>query len=158
MSTINKRSGSHFTVQEMKEISSCIAKIEEMIRPKMIDLNKEERDRLGESNKHKRLFVSKVVDYKLLHSELSSKEVDWDAFNLAFADKTFLRSSILCLQNILIQMDNTRLVYDDQNFKAALVDYENTRAAAEAQKAKYVEKYNELKSLLSEINNGNAIT
>lgn len=151
MITTNNFSGNHFTLQEMKEISALIYKIDELVRPKMVTLSDAEKGKLNQSSKSKRLFVSKVVDYKLRQSELSSKNVDWDYFNLIFADKTFLKSSILCLQNILLQMDNIRSVYDNENFKASLADFENTREAAEANKSRYEEKYNELKLLFSEI-------
>ncbi|WP_150030923.1 hypothetical protein [Taibaiella lutea] len=142
---------SHFNLQEMKDIRSLIVKLTEAVQPKLITGENENKEEYMQYNREKRLFAGKVVEFKLKHPELSSKEVDWDEFNLLFADNAFFKSTILCLQAILMKMDNTRLAYDNEIYRSALTDYENTYNNFESGKTRYEKKYNDLKEILSRI-------
>lgn len=141
----------HFSSQEMKNIRDLINKLTESVQPKLVLTPHESSEQSLQYNKEKRLFVGKIAEYRLMHPELSSKEVDWDKFNLLFADNAFLKSTMLCLQAILLKMDNTRIIYDTEIYNLALGDYENTRSEFEAGKLRYENKLNELKQLLSNI-------
>jgi len=141
----------HFSIEEMKNIRDLITRLTEMIQPKLTEAPHEATEESLQYNKEKRLFAGKIAEYKLMHPELSSIKVDWDKYNLLYADNAFLKSTMLCLQAILLKIDNTRIIYDAEIYHAALIDYEDTRNHLEAGKLRYENKFNELKQLLSNI-------
>lgn len=135
----------HYTPGEIKKAHELLNALQDLLQPRFISLNEAERSLYASINEKNKLVISKVKDYYEQEPDLASDEIDWKEFMLAYQDRAFLSFTITTMQRIVQSMDSTRILYDYDNYKAALHDYEYALHKNDGTDPRFEKKVKELK-------------
>ncbi|MBK8443206.1 MAG: hypothetical protein IPL35_07225 [Sphingobacteriales bacterium] len=119
-----------------------------------------ERGRLGSINNQNKLIVNKVRDYRLSQPTLSSPDIDWTEFLNDFDSRTFIQNLMMRLDGLLQSLENAKILYDWDNYQAALIDYDHAKYKAGTQALGYETNLEKNKQSFSrtDISGGNEMT
>ena len=139
----------HFTVAEKTANKRSSYYIRKHIYLKFVNLSAEDRKKYGSINEQNKLIVNKVKDYRASHPNLSSPDVNWIEFQADYDDRESIVQWIQRIVNIEGGLDNIKILADNDNFKAALRDYEYSKYKATTNAFGYEEKCSEIKQFFS---------
>jgi hypothetical protein len=111
------------SITDVENISKSIDNIQLAIAGKMVNLTPDERQKYGSINEQNKLLVSKVNDVHNSHPQFDSSKVDWAEFTADFAIRSILEKLISRLQSITEQLDDTKILHDNDNYQQSLNQY-----------------------------------
>lgn len=111
------------TAADITEITKALDAIEIAIKNKMVNLTPEERQKYGSINEQNKLLVNKINDYHSSHPQYDSPKVDWTEFAADFAIRPVLEKLISRMRSIAEQLDDTKILHDNDNYQQALAQY-----------------------------------
>lgn len=136
--------GNHYKPDEMKKVRDLLVQIQSILEPRFANLSEEERSKYGSINEKNKLVVNKVKDYLDAEPELCSDEIDWTEFMLDYNDRAFLAAAIYTMQRMIQGMENTKILGDYDNFRAAIRDYAYARFRNDGNDPRFEKKVKEL--------------
>ncbi len=111
------------TTADTDTIANALGNIEAAISQKMVNLTAEERQKYGSINEQNKLFVNKVNDVHNSQPQFDSSKVDWAEFANDFAIRQTLENIITRMKSIAEQLDDTKILHDNDNYQQALSQY-----------------------------------
>lgn len=117
----------HYTPQEKTAIIDALNALETLLKPKLSMLTPEERSMYGSVNEHNKLLINKVRDLRTSQPELSSPDVDWEAFENDHTSRTFIQGIMMRVDNLQLGLQSSKILHDWDNYQASLTDYDYTK-------------------------------
>ena len=111
------------TVADTDAITKALTDIENAIKAKTVNLTPDERQKYGSINEQNKLFVNKVNDLHSSQPQFDSGKVNWPEFESDFAIRSSLENIILRMNSIEEQLDDTKILHDNDNYQQALSQY-----------------------------------
>lgn len=111
------------SADDLSNITKAMDQLQTAITGKMVNLTPEERQKYGSINEQNKLLVNKVNDLNTAQPAFSSSKVNWVEFTSDFAIRGQLESIITRLRSIAEQLDDTKILHDNDNYQAALSQY-----------------------------------
>jgi len=111
------------TQPDIEKIKESVANILTVLTGKTVNLTPEERQKYGSINEQNKLFVNKVNDVHSSHPQFDTAKVNWAEFTSDFAIRKELENIISQLQSIVEQLDDTKILHDNDNYQQALSQY-----------------------------------
>ena len=139
----------HFNEDEERAVTDAIFKLEEALVNKLANLTSSERQQLGSIKEQNKLVVNKVYEYSKNHPQLRSTDVDWDEFERDYRSRAFLEQVIQSLEQLLDGVLSAKILHDNDNYKASLVDYEFTKYKNSTSTPGFKKKEMELKQFFA---------
>jgi hypothetical protein len=139
----------HLSLSERDQAFNLIDQLQTLLQPKLVQLDAEERKKYGSVNEQNKLIINKVLDYSKAMPHLRDPELDWAEFDADYQDRQILEMLVTRLQSFVYALENTKIVHDYDNYRAALNDYSHAQYKAERKQAEYLQKANDLQQLFS---------
>ena len=111
------------TVADTDAITKALTDIENAIKAKTVNLTPDERQKYGSINEQNTLFVNKVHDLHSSQPQFNSSKVDWPEFESDFAIRSSLENIMLRMRSIVEQLDDTKILHDNDNYQQSLSQY-----------------------------------
>lgn len=111
------------TAADIDNINKALDNIQTLIAGKMVNLTPDERQKYGSINVQNKLLVNKVNDVHNSHPQFDSAKVDWAEFTADFAIRNTMEKAISRLKTITEQLDDTKILHDNDNYQQALNQY-----------------------------------
>lgn len=148
---ITNLNNSHLTAAQVTTAKDAITALETALEVVNINLSAEDRQRYGSINEQNKLLVNKVMDFHTTQPALQTPHVDWAEFDNDFTSRSQLESMIARLESLTTRLNNAKILYDYDNYQAALADYAYTNFMAGSGTVGYETKMNELKQFFGRI-------
>ncbi len=142
------------TAADLDKINNAITDIENTIKTKMVNLTPEERQKYGSINEQNKLLVNKVNDIHNSLPQFDSAQVDWAAFIDDFLIRSILEKIIGRLKSIVEQMDDTKILHDNDNYQQSLTQYAYVSYLAEQNEPGITTVKEELSKFFNRTNSG----
>lgn len=117
----------HFTPQEKTTILESLSALEVVLKPKLSVLTAEERSTYGSVNEQNKLIINKVRDLRSSQPDLSSPDVNWEAFENDHNSRDFIQGIMMRLDSIHLGLQSSKILHDWDNYQASLTDYDYTK-------------------------------
>ena len=111
------------TAADENIINKALDDIQNAIISKTVNLTPDERQKYGSINEQNKLLVNKVNDVHSSHPQFDSSKVNWAEFASDFAIRSTLEKIISRLNSIAEQLDDTKILHDNDNYQQALSQY-----------------------------------
>ena len=111
------------TAADENIINKALDDIQNAILSKTVNLTPDERQKYGSINEQNKLLVNKVNDVHSSHPQFDSSKVNWAEFASDFAIRSTLEKIISRLNSIAEQLDDTKILHDNDNYQQALSQY-----------------------------------
>ena len=111
------------TVADTDAIAKALTDIENAIKAKTVNLTPDERQKYGSINEQNKLFVNKVNDLHSSQPQFNSNKVNWPEFESDFAIRSSLEKIMLRMKSIVEQLDDTKILHDNDNYQQSLSQY-----------------------------------
>ena len=111
------------TAADENIINKALDDIQNAIISKTVNLTPDERQKYGSINEQNKLFVNKVNDVHSSHPQFDSSKVNWAEFASDFAIRSTLEKNISRLNSIAEQLDDTKILHDNDNYQQSLSQY-----------------------------------
>lgn len=111
------------TPADIELIQESVANILTATTGKTVNLTPEERQKYGSINEQNKLLVNKVNDVHGSHPQFDSPKVNWAQFISDFVIRPQLESTISQLKSIVEQLEDTKILHDNDNYQQALSQY-----------------------------------
>ncbi len=111
------------TPENLEQVNAGLTAIEAIIKNKTVNLTPEERQKYGSINEQNKLLVNKVNDFHISQPQFDTTKVEWAEFENDFAIRSALEKIILRLQSISEQLDDTKVLHDNDNYQQSLSQY-----------------------------------
>ena len=111
------------TVADTDAIAKALTDIENAIKAKTVNLTPDERQKYGSINEQNKLFVNKVNDLHSSQPQFDSSKVNWPEFESDFAIRSNLEKIMLRMKSIVEQLDDTKILHDNDNYQQSLSQY-----------------------------------
>ena len=111
------------TVADTDAIAKALTDIENAIKAKTVNLTPDERQKYGSINEQNKLFVNKVNDLHSSQPQFNSNKVNWPEFESDFAIRSSLENIMLRMKSIEEQLDDTKILHDNDNYQQSLSQY-----------------------------------
>lgn len=111
------------TFDDTDNINIALDNIQSIIAGKMANLTPVERRKYGSINVQNKLMVSKVNELHNIHPQFNSSKVDWAEFNNDFIIRGKLENILNRLQSLVQQLNDTKILHDNDNYQQALAQY-----------------------------------
>ena len=111
------------TGADLDKINADISDIESVIKNKTVNLTPEERQKYGSINEQNKLLVNKVNDFHLSQPQFDTAKVDWPEFENDLSIRSALEKIIMRLQSVVEQLDDTKVLHDNDNYQQSLSQY-----------------------------------
>ena len=111
------------TAADLAIITKALDDIQLAINTKMVNLTPEERQKYGSINEQNKLLVNKINDVHSSHPQFDSSKVEWAEFVNDFEIRSTLEKLISRLNSISEQLDDTKILHDNDNYQQALSQY-----------------------------------
>ena len=111
------------TAADENIINKALDDIQNAIISKTVNLTPDERQKYGSINEQNKLLVNKVNDVHSSHPQFDSSKVNWAEFASDFAIRSTLEKIISRLKSIAEQLDDTKILHDNDNYQQALSQY-----------------------------------
>ncbi|MXS71302.1 hypothetical protein GSF70_08730 [Flavobacteriaceae bacterium W22] len=147
--SITNLNNTHLNSQQIADAQAAILALENALSAININLTADDRRRYGSINEQNKLFVNKVYDYGKNQPSLAAPEVDWQEFNSDYSSRQVLEGFIARLESLTTRLGNAKILYDYDNFQAALTDYAYTTYKAATSEAGYETKQSDLKQFFA---------
>ena len=108
---------------DLSDMNKSLDQLQAAINGKMVNLTPEERQKYGSINEQNKLLVNKVNDLHTSQPNFDSSKVNWVEFESDFATRAQLEGIITRLRSIAEQLDDTKILHDNDNYQAALSQY-----------------------------------
>ena len=143
---ISNLNNTHLTASETNDAKDDMTNLEnKLVVVLTINLTAEDRQRYGSINEQNKLVVNKVKDYHVNQPELQSPQVDWNEFDNDFVSRATMENLIGRLESMTTRLKNAKILYDYDNYQAALTDYAFTSFMAGTATPGYEDKMNDIK-------------
>ena len=123
-------------------------------RHDFFNLTPEERQKYGSINEQNKLLVNKVNDIHNSLPQFDSAQVDWAAFIDDFLIRSILEKIIGRLKSIVEQMDDTKILHDNDNYQQSLTQYAYVSYLAEQNEPGITTVKEELSKFFNRTNSG----
>jgi hypothetical protein len=133
------------TETDRNRIDDLLTQLEAVFSDKLIELSEEERLQYGSINEQNKLLVNKVRDYNQTNPALSTPDVNWTEFEADYQSRFFLETRASRLNNLINQIESTKILHDYDNYHDSLNDYAYSQYKKGAKVSGYAEKVNDLK-------------
>ncbi len=137
------------TAAEFTALNTALDTLMTTLSPKAVNLTAEERQKYGSIGEQNKLIVQKVELQSGTHPNFKSPQVNWTEFASDVAMRKnleVLQSKIDVLANII---QNTKILYDKDNYDAALVQYNYIKYLADTQTPGADQLYTELQQFFN---------
>ena len=111
------------TAADENIINKALDDIQNAIISKTVNLTPDERQKYGSINEQNKLLVNKIDDVHSSHPQFDSSKVNWAEFASDFAIRSTLEKIISRLKSIAEQLDDTKILHDNDNYQQALSQY-----------------------------------
>ena len=111
------------TVADTDAITKALTDIENAIKAKTVNLTPDERQKYGSINEQNKLIVNKVNDLHSSQPQFNSSKVNWPEFESDFAIRSSLENIMLRMKSIEEQLDDTKILHDNDNYQQSLSQY-----------------------------------
>ena len=111
------------TAADENIINKALDDIQNAIISKTVNLTPDERQKYGSINEQNKLLVNKVNDVHSSHPQFDSSKVNWAEFASDFAIRSTLEKIISRLKSIAGQLDDTKILHDNDNYQQSLSQY-----------------------------------
>lgn len=142
---ITNLNNTHLNLAEVTAAKDTITTLETALSLVNINLSAEDRQRYGSINEQNKLLVNKARDYHVNQPSLQTPHVDWAEFENDYTSRANMESMIARLESLITRLKNAKILYDYDNYQAALADYSYTCFMAGTQTPGYETKMNEMK-------------
>lgn len=149
MSTLKNLNDTHLSAEQIESVNTSLASLETALTDTVSNLSSDERRKYGSISEQNKLFVNKVNDYAINQPALKSPDVDWNEFTNDFNSRTVLEGIVARLENLLTGVNNAKILYDHDNYQAALDDYAYTNYKTGTSAPGYEAKQKDLKQFFS---------
>jgi len=112
-------------------------------------LTPEDRQKYGSINEQNKLFVNKTNDFHENQPELDSAQVEWPEFGKDHSSRLVMENFINRLESLVVRLKSAKILYDYDNYQAALIDYGYTSYMAGTGAPGFETKMNELKQFFT---------
>lgn len=114
----------HFDDAECDTILALLDQLRVLLQPKLKSLTPEERKRYGSIGEENKKLVNKVRD--LIEEDPSGLPENFDLveFQADFKDRKFLESVRSKMESLLFEVESTKILHDNDNFKDTLAYYQ----------------------------------
>jgi hypothetical protein len=135
----------HMTPEQSKAFDEALDKLTAIITPVTQNLSTDERIKFGSVNELNKLFVNSVRDHRSTQPALSSGDVDWEEFELDYADRVFADTRMNKLATLQRMLSDFKIVHDYDNYQNSLVDYDYAAYKSGTNTPGFAEKHKKLK-------------
>jgi len=151
MTGLENLGGIHLSEQEVQRAKAGIMDLVNSLVGIKINLTAAQRQKYGSINEQNKLFVNKVYDYYKNQPDLRNQDIDWMEFEKDYKSRQALEGMIAQVEDILRILINAKILYDHDNYQAALQDYSYTlyKAGAGLSSAGFETKMNDLKQFFN---------
>ena len=108
---------------DLSDMNKSLDQLQATINGKMVNLTPDERQKYGSINEQNKLLVNKVNDLHTSQPNFDSSKVNWVEFESDFGIRAQLEGIITRLRSIAEQLDDTKILHDNDNYQAALSQY-----------------------------------
>ncbi len=124
---------SPLTATEFTAVNAALDTLMTTLSPKAVNLTAEERQKYGSIGEQNKLIVQKIELQSNTYPNFKSPQVNWTEFanDLAMRKNLEIIQSKLEVLSNLVQ--NTKILYDKDNYDAALVQYNFIKYLADTQ-------------------------
>lgn len=114
----------HFDDAERDSILDLLDQLRQRLEPKLKSLSPEERQRYGSIGEENKKLVNKVRD--LIEEDPTGLPENFDLaeFEADFKDRRFLEAVRSKMDNLLFEVESTKILHDNDNYKDALFYYQ----------------------------------
>ena len=146
---ITKLNNTHLTPAQVTAANESLTELENALLSIDKTLTSEDRQKYGSINEQNKLFVNKVNDFHENQPELDAAQVEWQEFGKDHSSRLVMENLINRLESLVIRLKSAKILYDYDNYQAALIDYGYTSFMAGTGAPGFENKMNELKQFFS---------
>lgn len=139
----------HFSEIEKNEIDNLLIALEAILASKLAILSKEEYKYYKIKNNQIQ-FIEAINKYKIKEPKLISCEIDWILFNNNYEGCNYLQKTSNRLNNLVEGMTFAKTLFNYENFKLALEDFNYTNSMNITKEIDYKIKYDFLKKKIDD--------
>ncbi|PWA04292.1 hypothetical protein [Flavobacterium psychrotolerans] len=114
----------HFTEEEIHAVNQALNLINTTLLGLAENLTAAERSKYGKVGAKNTLLIDKAMDYHRSQPDLQSPEVDWQEFELDYADRIQASQMLSQTKSIEQLLLNIKILRDHDNHTDALRDYQ----------------------------------
>lgn len=130
----------HFSEIEKNEIDNLLIALEVILASKLAVLDKKECNYYKIKNNQIK-FIDAINKYKIKEPKLMSCEIDWILFNNNYESCNYLQKTSNRLNNLVQGMTFAKTLFNYENFKLALEDFNYTNSMNITKEIDYKLKY-----------------
>lgn len=134
---------------EVAAAKDALTELENALAAINVSLTADDRQRYGSVNEQNKLFVNKTNDYHQDQPQLQTPQIDWDEFDKDYQSRLLMENLIARLDSLTKRLQNAKILYDYDNYQAALTDYAYTNYMAGTGTAGFEVKMNSLKQFFT---------
>lgn len=112
-----------FNAQEVQQLKSTISTINQIITPKIVTLNAEERQKYGSVSEENKLVVNKAKEVIDQQPSFVPNSVDAQEFIRDYKAREIINELINDLDKLVKRLNNTKIMLDYDNYNASLSIY-----------------------------------
>ncbi len=112
-----------FTEDELTQMSEAIAKINKVLKNKVVNLTPEERSQYGSIADRNKVLVDKCKTYMEQAPETLPRTIDKAEFDADYKARTQIEIPLRNLQRVVEKLTDTKTLLDHDNFQASLTYY-----------------------------------
>ena len=146
------------TAAEITSINTSLDSIVTTLTTKAVNLTAEERQKYGSIGEQNKLIVQKVELLANTHPNLKSPQVNWTEFISDIQMRKNLETMLTKLEVLLNIVQNTKILYDKDNYDAALIQYNYIKYLADTQTPGADQLHIELQQFFNRTGTSNSAT
>lgn len=144
----------HLDNAKLTSILDAITVLETELANFNFNLSPDDRKRYGSIHEQNKLLVNKVYDYNKTQPNLSVTDVDWLEFENDYQSRKNMEGIISRLTNLIVKVEDAKILHDYDNYQVALEDYGFTSYKAGGSTPGFQTKYNDLKQFFGRTGKG----
>lgn len=113
----------HITDEQYQTIIDALTAFEAACAPLYSVLTREQKQKYGSISEQNKLIVNKANDLKRDFPAQVSPDVNWVEFDADYKSRSQIEEILLRAQQATDQMKASKILYDYDNYQAALKDY-----------------------------------
>jgi alkyl sulfatase BDS1-like metallo-beta-lactamase superfamily hydrolase len=146
---ITNLNNTHLTAAQVTAATAAITALETELAVVSVNLSAADRQRYGSINEQNKLLVNKTMDYHNTQPGLQTPHVDWLEYTKDFNSRSTMEGMIARLESLIVRLNNAKVLYDYDNYQAALADYAYANFMAGTGSPGYETKLNDMKQFFT---------
>ena len=134
-----------YTTEELTALETSLSEMESFATKNAPNLSAEDRQQFGSIHETNKLLVDKCKTLMEQNIQLIPGFVDKDEFQRDYDAREFIEKTILRLETVIRQLEDTKILLDYDNYQDSMAFYRSVRYYANEQEQFAIPVYDELK-------------